>query len=121
MTAITDRIYDPIETLLNETLVKLQGFVRQDRKWFAEALLDDMGCVYGIGDAAEPIAAIRDVGEGYVAAVALAARRHPERASDAYQAAHGVLVALLDVVQASLREREPRDGDDYWSASSPGT
>ena len=69
---------DPIETLLDETLVKLQSFDRLDRRWFAEVLLDDIGGIYGVGDADDPIAAIRDVGEGYVAAVALAARRHPE-------------------------------------------
>ena len=112
---------DPIEILLDETLAKLQGFDRPDRKWFAEVLLDDNNYIYGIGDADEPLAAIEGVGEGYIAAVALAVRRHPETASNAYRAAHGVLVALLDVVQASLCEGEARHGDDYSSASSPGT
>ena len=112
---------DPIEVLLDETLTKLQGFDRLDRKWFAEVLLDDIGCVYGIGDADDPIEAIRDVGEGYVAAVALAARRHPKRANDAYRAVHGVLVALLDEVQASQRNSEAASddapGDNYFAAT----
>ena len=112
---------DPIEVLLDETLTKLQGFDRLDRKWFAEVLLDDIGCVYGIGDADDPIEAIRGVGEGYVASVALAARRHPERASDAYQAAHGVLVNLMDVVKETLDDGKATAESDYPASSSPGT
>ena len=94
---------DPIEALLDELLTKLHPFDRLDRKWFAEALLDDIGCIYGVGDEEDPIAAIRDVGEGYVAAVALAIRRQPERTGDAFRVAHTVLVALLDEVMESPR------------------
>ena len=112
---------DPIEMLLEHLLPKLRGFDRLDQHWLLTTLLDELGFAVGVGDADDPIEAIRDVGEGFVAAVLLAIRRHPERASDAYQAAHGVLVALLDEVQASQRNSEAASddapGDNYFAAT----
>ncbi len=112
---------DPIDTLLDVTLAKLQGFDRLDRRWFVAALLDDLNCVYGIGDTADPIRAILDVGEGYVEAVALAVRMRPERAADTYRAAHAVLVGLLEVVQEALHNSDAGGVGGYSSASSSTT
>lgn len=98
-------MHDDIEALLDVTLKKLSGFDRLDRKWFAEAVLDDLNCVYGVGDATDPIEAVRDVGEGFVQAVALAAQRHPERLWAVYEAAHGVLMGLLELVPESMPNR----------------
>ena len=93
---------DPIETLLDTLLPRLQAFDRIDRRWFAEALLDDLGCVYGIGAHDDDIENIRDVGEGFITAVALAVQWHPKRTAEVYRAAHEALVGLLDVVQEAL-------------------
>ena len=111
---------DPIETLLDVTLAKLQGFDPLDRKWFAESLLDDLGCVYGIGDADDPVRAIRDVGEGYIEAVAAAVRQDTEHAALAYEAAHGVLVGLLEVVREALHAPQAGQARCYSSGWSPG-
>ena len=77
-----------IEVLLDETLAKLQGFDQLDRRWFAEVMFDDLGCVYGIGEEEHPVRAIRDGREAYVEAVAAAVRQDPEQAGHAYKAAH---------------------------------
>jgi hypothetical protein len=116
---------DPIETLLDSLLPLLQGFDRLDRKWFVESLLDELGFAHGVGAHEDDIENVRDVGEGFVTTVALAVLRHPDRAGATYQAAHEVLVGLLDVVQESLRDSEEASdqvpGDGYSSASSPVT
>ncbi len=90
---------DPIEVPLDDVLLRLRAFDRRDRRWLCEALLDNTNCVYGIGSADDPLGAVSDVGEGFVQTVALAVRRQPERTCDVYQAAHGVLVGLLEVVR----------------------
>ena len=93
---------DPIETLLDALLPSLQGFDRLDREWFAETLLDELGFAHGVGANDDPVENVRDVGEGLIETVASALRRRPDREADVYQAAHEVLVGLLDVVQEAL-------------------
>lgn len=112
---------DPIETLLDDLLSKLQGFDRLDRKWFAETLLDELGFAHGVGAHDDAVENVRDVGEGFVTTAALAVQRHPERTGDVYRAAHGVLVSLLEVVQAGLNDADAGGAGGYSSASSPGT
>ena len=79
---------DPIEVLLDDLLARLRAFDRLDQHWLVTTLLDELGFAHGVGATHDHIENVRDVGEGFVTTVALAAQRHPERTGDVYRAAH---------------------------------
>lgn len=114
-------MHDAIELLLDELLPKLRGFDRLDQHWLLTTLLDELGLAHGVGAHEDDIENVRDVGEGFVTAIALAVQRHPERTGDVYRAAHGVLVGLVEVVQEALHDSDAGEPGGYSSASSPGT
>ena len=95
---------DPNETLLNRTLAALRSIGPADRRWFCEVLLDELGYVYGISDHADPLVAIREVGDGVPAALVAGVHRHPGRRAEVVAAAREVVARIGAEVEAVAAE-----------------
>ena len=95
---------DAHEALLNRTLAALRSIGPADRRWFFEVLLDELGYVYGISDAADPVVAMREVAEGVPAALVAAVHRHPERRAELVAAAREVVARIGAEVEAVAAE-----------------
>ena len=95
---------DPHEVLLDQTVAALRSIGPADRRWFSKVLLDELGFVYGISDHADPLTAIREVGDGLPAALVAGVHRHPERRAELVAAAREVVARIGAEVEAVAAE-----------------
>ena len=95
---------EPHDLLLNRTLAALRSICPADRRWFVEVLLDELGFVYGISDAPDPVEAIREVGAGVPAALVAAVHLHAGRRTEAVAAARDVVAHIGAEVEAVAME-----------------